>query len=113
MTILKSYPETLTKKELYNLTMSPKTQKMTTAKGSILEVAAWCLYDDVDKEGEVRRVLSIQTPEGEIFATNSATFQDDFFRMVDLFDGVVTTIEVISGTSKGGREFIDCAYAGE
>jgi len=113
MTILKSYPETLSKKALYNLTMSPKTQKMTTAKGSTLEVAAWCLYDDVDKEGEVRRVLSIQTPEGEIFATNSATFQDDFLRMVDLFDGVVSAIEVISGTSKGGREFIDCAYAGE
>ena len=113
MTILKSYPETLSKKDLYNLTMCPKTQKMTTAKGSILEVAAWCLYDDVDKEGEVRRVLSIQTPEGEIFATNSATFQDDFQRMVDLFDGVVSAIEVISGTSKGGREFIDCSYAGE
>lgn len=113
MQILKSYPETLTKKNMYDLTMSPKTQKMTTAKGSTLEVAAWCLYDDVDKDGEVRRVLSIQTPEGEIFATNSTTFQDDFFRMVDLFDGCVSAIEVISGTSKGGREFIDCAYAGE
>lgn len=112
MTIKKSYPETLSNKQLYNLTMSPKTQKMTTAKGSTLEIAAWCYYEDTDKEGELRTILCVQTPEGELFATNSATFQDNFFRMVDLF-GVVSAIDVISGISKGGREFIDCAYAGE
>ena len=112
MTIKKCYPETLTNKQKYDLTMNPKTQKMTSAKGSTIEIAAWCYYEDADKEGELRTVLSLQTPEGELFATNSATFQDDFFRMVDLF-GTVSAIDVISGISKGGREFIDCAYAGE
>lgn len=113
MTIKKSYPETLTNKQLYNLTMSPKTQKMTSAKGSTLEIAAWCCYEDVDKEGELWTILCVQTPEGELFATNSATFQDDFFKMADMFGGTVSAIEIISGTSKAGREFITCAYAGE
>jgi hypothetical protein len=34
--------------------------------------------------------------------------------MLDMFAGcgeAVTAIEVISGTSKAGREFITCAYA--
>lgn len=113
MTIKKSFPETLTNKQLYNLTMSPKTQRMTTAKGSTLEIAAWCYYEDVDKDGVLRTILCVQTPEGELFATNSATFQDDFFRMTELFGGTVSAIDVISGISKGGREFITCAYAGE
>lgn len=113
MTIKKSFPETLTNKQKYDLTMNPKTQKMTSAKGSTIEIAAWCYYEDVDKEGELRTILSVQTPEGELFATNSATFQDDWFRMVDLFGGTVSAVDIISGTSKAGREFITCAYAGE
>ena len=114
MKIIKTFPETLNNKQKYALTMSPRTQKMKDAKGTVLEVAAWCVYTDVDKEGEERQVLSILTPEGETYATNSATFADDFGRMLEVFgpDGL-TAIEVISGTSKMGREFITCAYAGE
>ena len=115
MTIVKTIPAELTKKQAYNLTMSPKTRKMSECEGSVLEVAAACLYEDVDaKSGELRTVLAIETPEGECFATNSKTFQDDFQRMCDLFgDDGVTAIEVISGTSKAGRKFFTCAYAGE
>ena len=114
MQITKSYPETLSKKQSYDLTMSPKTQKMSSAKGSKLEVAAWAVYEDADRNGELRRVLAIQTADGEIFATNSSTFQSDFLAMADLFGpGGVDRIEVISGQSKAGREYITCAYAGD
>lgn len=113
MNIIKTYPENLSNKQIYDLTMSPKTQKMSSAKGSLIEIAAFCRYLDVDKDGEAREVFSVLTPDGEIFATNSPTFMDDFDRMCDLFGpGGVGGIEVISGTSKAGREFITCAYAG-
>lgn len=114
MNIIKTYPEEITNKQLYALTMSPKTQKMKDAKGTVLEVAAWCRYEDADKNGEVREVLAIMTPEGETYATNSATFMGDFDRMVDLFGaGGVEAVEIISGESKAGREYITCAYAGK
>lgn len=114
MEILKSYPEQLTNKQKYVLTMSPKVQKMTTAKGSTLELACWAIYRDLDSDGEEREILSMSTPEGETFATNSATFRADFERMIDLLGAEeVTMIEVISGTSKNNREFITCAYAGD
>lgn len=114
MEIKSSYPETMSKKQQYNLTLSPKTQKMKDAKGGVLDVSAWCVYEDTDNDGEARRVLAIETPEGETYATNSATFQTDFAAMVALFGpGGVDRIEVISGTSKAGREYITCAYAGE
>lgn len=115
MNIVKLYPEDASKKTRYNLTMSPKMQNMKSIKGSVLEVSAWCKYEDVDvKTGEVRPILSIETPEGEVFGTNSATFISDFEAMVDMFgEGGVDALEIISGTSKAGREFITCAYAGE
>ena len=115
MNIVTIYPETPSKKVTYALTMSPKMRNMKELKGSTLEVSAWCKYEDVDaKTGELRQILSVMTPEGEVFGTNSATFIDDFEKMVQLFgaDGV-DAIEVVSGTSKAGREFITCAYAGE
>lgn len=113
MQIIAHYPEQLNKKHIYALTMSPETLKMKDAKGSKLQVAAWCLYEDLDKDGEPRRVLTIATPEDETYATNSSTFQNDFQAMVDLFGpGGVDAIKVISGQSKAGREYITCAYAG-
>ena len=113
MIINKSFPADLDKRTIYSLTMSPRTMKMKDAKGQTLDVKAWALYTDLDQDGNDRQVLAVLTPEGETYATNSPTFQDDFFRMVELFgaDGV-DAIEVISGISKAGREFITCAYGG-
>lgn len=114
MKIVNSYPNPLSKKQQYDLTMSPKTQKMSDNEGCVLDVTAYAEYIDEDAGGNERKVLAILTPEGETMATNSDTFREDFFKMVDLFgpDGV-TRIEVISGTSKAGRKFYTCAYAGE
>ena len=106
--------ENLTPKEIYSLTMSPKIQKMKDAIGSRIEVGAWASYEDVNKKtGELQEVLAIMTTDGEIFATNSPTFKEDFFQMLELFGNMgetVHAISVISGTSKAGREFISCAY---
>lgn len=105
----------LSTKDVYHLTMNPATQKMKDIKGQRLEVDCWCIYEDVQKStGAVQEILAIKTPEGEIFATNSPTFIDDFMRMWDLFTQsgeTVHAVNVISGTSKAGREFITCSFA--
>jgi len=116
MKIINSYPDqaSLTKKQLYQLTMSPKTLKMKDAVGQVLDVAAWCHYEDDKNDSETQEIMSILTPEGETYATNSASFMRDFLKMSDVFgaDGV-DAIEVISGISgKNQREFITCSYAG-
>lgn len=114
MKILKHYPDQLTNKLKYDLTMSPKTQKMQNADGSVIEISAWAIYTDTDKDDTERTVLCIRNLEGETFATNSATFIRDFERMLDLFDAAgLTAVEVISGTSKSGRRYLTCSYAGE
>lgn len=108
MNILKQFPEDLDNRSVYKLTNSQNAQKMSAAAGSVLTPDKWVIFEDEDiKTGEIRKVLVIEA-QGEIFATVSKTFLDNFEKAVNFFDGNVGQIEVISGTSKGGRDFITC-----
>ena len=53
-------------------------------------------------------MLSIMDKDGGVCATNSDTFKRDFMNIANLMDGDDYTIEIISGQSKAGREFITC-----
>lgn len=112
MNILKT--NATTPAEIYNLTMNPQTQKMSNFKDSTIRLARYCLYEDVDaKTGEVKEILTIMDESATVYGTNSKTFQEDFFKMLDLFESMgasVNEIAVISGTSKSGREFITCKF---
>ena len=113
MTIVKATPD-LSPVDIYKLTMNPSATKMKEVAGQRLEIAAFAVYEDVDKKsGELQNILAIKTPENEVFATNSPTFIDEFCKMVDFFSGYnmpVDSIKVITGTSKAGRDYISCTY---
>lgn len=104
----------LNKTQQYFLTLAPNVQKMSDKAGEIIKVEAWCVYEDVSttKNGEEKTstVLSIKTPDNSVYGTNSMTFIKSFTDMIDFFDGDVNYILVDSGTSKNGREFIQCVY---
>ena len=77
------------------------------------------IFSSIQFELEQRVVLDLFAGSGQMGleavsrGANSATFIDDFEKMAALFGpGGVDAIEVVSGTSKAGREFITCAYAG-
>lgn len=107
MTIIKTSKE-LTKRESYKMTLDPAIKKMKDFIGVQFEVSAYCIYSDVNKDDDEVEVLSIMAKDGDVYATNSPTFKKDFMNIVDLMDGEDYTIEVISGQSKAGREFITC-----
>ena len=106
-TIITSNKE-LTKRESYKLTLDPAIKKMKDFIGVQINVAAYCLYKDVNKDGKEVEVLSIMDKDGGVCATNSDTFKRDFMNIAKLMDGDDYTIEIISGQSKAGREFITC-----
>lgn len=114
MKIVKS-SENLSVKDIYHLTMNPQTQKMKDVIGQRIEIAAWAEYEDLNrKDNTTQNILAIKTPDGETFATNSPTFKNDFSAMVELFESMgekVGAVEVVSGTSNAGREYITCVYA--
>ena len=104
----------LNKTQQYFLTLAPNVQKMSDKSGEIIKVEAFCIYEDVSttKNGEEKTstVLSVKTPDNKVYGTNSMTFIKSFTDMIDFFDGDVNYILVDSGTSKNGREFIQCVY---
>lgn len=106
------YPEKLDQRSIYKLVKSAEVHKMVDAAGSELEVVKYVIFDDTDsKTGEVKEVLTIETEDGEMFGTISPTFIREFKDIVKFFDGEVGNIKVITGTSKGGREFVTCSIA--
>ena len=109
MEVIKKFPETMDARTSYKMMKSPEVKKMSDAEDSILEVKAWLKYTDIDtKTGEVNEILTLETVDGEMFATVSDTFKREFDDIVSFFGDDVGAIRVIGGTSKAGRKFITC-----
>lgn len=105
----------LTMAEMYKLTKSPEIAKMSTLKEQEIEIDKFIVYEDVSiSTGEVTTILSISTPQGETFATNSKTFTRDFMDIIAMCreanEPMPHTIKVLSRRGKSGREYIQCAY---
>lgn len=108
MNVIKFYPETIDKRSMYKLTQNSAVQKLSAAAGSVLTPEQWVIYEDEDlKTGETRKVLTIAAA-GEIFATVSRTFIDSFEKAVNSLGPDLGEILIASGTSKAGRDYINC-----
>ena len=103
----------LTPAQIYLLTMSPKSQRVSDNIGVVINVKAWALFEDVDKKNpEVTRdILAFIDDEGSVYATVSETFKSEFFDMLEVMGGSVPAIEVVGGTSKNGRSYVTCTLA--
>ena len=112
MKIIRKYPETMTVKDLYDLTQNPNTRKMTACAGERLEIAAFAIYEDVNKDGEVMTITAIKTADGDIAATNSKAFRRAFEDMLTLCESVGAeypqAVDIAKGVTKAGREFVTC-----
>lgn len=100
------YPETMSKKEVYDMTRSPAIKKMSDAVGDQIEVSALYLREEVNTDGEIHEVCSIMDNNGNVYATNSKTFINSLQQITDI--GFPKIIEVVNGTSRNGRKYIDC-----
>lgn len=110
MELLKTNKE-LSKKEIYFLTKTQDSQKMTEAADQELELTSWAIYKDHNADGEEVELFSMRTDENETFATNSPTFIRAFREILDIFQPEeVKKIKVMNGVSKNNRTFVTCAY---
>ena len=109
MKTLNQYPKQMDSKLKYDLMRSPKIQKLSLCKGQVLDVDAYVLREDANSEGEIVKVLSLRTPEGELYATNSNTFIREFEAIIECAQPPFS-IEVIDGVSRAGRHYVTCAW---
>lgn len=113
MEIITKSSNELTMKQMYDLTKSPEIQKLSDNDGALIQVDAWALYKDTDKDGNTREILSILDSEVGAIATNSVTFIRDFMEITEMCldcDVEVHHIKISSGMSKAGRKFYTCVY---
>ena len=108
--------EGLSSADLYALTKGNDVRKLSDAKGEVLDIAKFVLYDDEDVKGNPMTVLAVETKDGAKYATNSKTFVRNFTDIVAIFeadnDPMPTRFIVGAGTSKSNREYLTCDIAG-
>lgn len=99
----------LTKAEQYLLTLAPAIESISKIPdGTKIAVEAYAVYNSVNEEtGETAEILAILTKDKDVYATCSKTFKHSFYDMVSIF-GTEFTLEKITGTSKGGRTYVNC-----
>nr|DAT34045.1 MAG TPA: ssDNA binding protein [Caudoviricetes sp.] len=101
--------------DLYKLVQSPERKKLTDIKGQTIELVKWVLYTEPNKDGKEMNLLALSTVDGATYCTNSATFCRSFESAVATFGQFgeeFHSIQIVTGTSKNGRNYIDCVVVG-
>ena len=112
MNIIKQNRE-LTAAEIYKMTKSASINKVSENTDATFEIDAYLIYED-EKEDSITEILSILTTGGEVYATNSPTFQREFNDLVSIFEltkEALPPIKIVEGISKSGRTFYRCDIA--
>lgn len=97
------------KVEEYLLTLSKDAMSLKDVEdATVIPVAGYLVYEDINSKDEEVEILSIITPTNEVYSCQSATFKKSFKQMWDLMGGQSFSIIKTSGTTKAGRPYIDC-----
>lgn len=111
MNIIRTNINTENKKEVYKLTKAESQRVQDVEKGLSLPVDKWAVYEETKKnskgEESTQTVLAIVSG-GMKISTISQTFINSFMECVDLMDNEPFSIIITGGTSKGGRQFVNC-----
>ena len=96
--------------EQYLMTISPAIKSMKdVADGTKITVAGTLTFEDTkETSGEVVEVLSILTPDNEVYSCQSATFKRSVRDIANIMHGKEFTIIKTSGKTKANRDYIDC-----
>ena len=74
-----------------------------------IAVAGYLTFTDEKDNGDGVDILSIITPDNKVFSCQSATFKRSFNNIAKIMHDKPFTIIKVSGTTKAGRPYIDCA----
>lgn len=73
-----------------------------------ISVAGYLTFTDKKENGDSVDILSIITPDNEVFSCQSATFKRSFDNIVNIMHGKLFSVIKVGATTKAGRPYIDC-----
>lgn len=96
----------------YLMTMNPAmTSIKDVADDTQLDIAYVCRFTDVNKDGEPIEIETYMDKNGNVYATQSSTFQEYFSDIWSIFENEDLSIIKKSGKTKAGRDFVYCTLA--
>ena len=102
--------------EMYRLTKSPDIAKLSTVKGQVIDIDKFIVHEDQAQDGAPIVIAAFETTQGEVFATNSRTFTQDFIDILSMCEEAgepaPKQIKVLPKQGKTGREYLQCVYIG-
>ena len=99
----------LTEEEQYLMTISPAIVSVKDVEdGTSITVAGILNFEDIKDDGEVVDVMSIITPENQVYSCQSATFKRSINDISTIMHGKAFSVIKTSGKTKAGRDFINC-----
>lgn len=99
-----------TEVEQYLMTLDRGIKSLKDVKDNTsIPVAGYLTFTDEKENGDSVDILSIITPDNEVFSCQSVTFKRSFDNITNIIHGKQFSIIKVSGTTKNGRPFIDCA----
>ena len=112
ITKLSNPEETVDKRTTYLMTKNPA---MTSIKDVVddtqLDITHVCVFTDVNKDGEEVEIETYMDKNGNVYATQPATYKEYFNDIRSIFDGDDISIIKKSGKTKADRDFVYCTLA--
>lgn len=101
--------EALTKVQKYFMTQGKETVSIKDMDdGEVITPVGYVEFIDIKDDGTESEVFAIINEENKVYATVSKTFANSFKSIADIMDGDKFMIKKISGTTKAGRDYVDC-----
>lgn len=96
--------------EQYLMTIAPSITSLKDVEdGEHITVDGVLIFEDVkENTGEVNEIMSIITPEKNVFSCQSATFKRSINDISNIMKGKQFTVIKTSGKTKANRDYINC-----
>lgn len=96
--------------ETYLMTIAPSIVSMKDVEdGTKITVDGVLYFDDVkESTGDAVEVMSIITPDKQVYSCQSKTFKRSIEDISNIMKGKQFTVIKTSGKTKAGRDFINC-----
>lgn len=107
---INSQSKDFTEVEHYLMTLDRGIQSLKDVDDNThISVAGYLTFTDEKDNGDSVDILSIITPDNEVFSCQSATFKRSFGNIANIMHDKAFSIIKVSGITKAGRPYIDCA----
>ena len=107
---IKTVSREFTEVEQYLMTIAPSIQSVKCVEdGTRITVDGVLEFTDIkENTGEAVDIMSIITPDKQVYSCQSATFKRSIRDISNIMNGKQFTVIKTSGVTKSGRDFINC-----